>query len=335
MRSPPALLAVLLLGVSLPGAAHTVLAESTVGRQYAGLQLLGDLELRPLETYLSLSYGVARQGGDSPLVSHQLGVGADQTFGSHWLVSGLLTATPPSGADEAFGERFRFRSSASNVSLTAGAAYDSAGFSALEYGFDLSATATRHALGVALEGPARTFAVNDVLGTVRPSAGVLLIVGYDTEVSARAAYTFYGQDPLAAGRLSDEQIAQLERRFADRLVKSQLGAREGRVALQQLSGRLLQADARTGLQTAPVSLTLRAGVAHRLSSTFRLQLNYLFDRYVPTQGHAHVVSTRLTVRQSEKLRFFAAVAVQRDVPEGLPAATSGLGTLGIEVGFGG
>ncbi len=78
---------------------------------------------------------------------------------------------------------------------------------------------------------------------------------------------------------------------------------------------------------------MKPSVTYRFNATVRAQLSYAFTRYVPGQGHGHVLGTRWTFRLGEPLRLWAAVAVQSDVPEDGKPVYTGLATLGAEYTF--
>ncbi|MGQ0507489.1 MAG: hypothetical protein ACT4TC_19470 [Myxococcaceae bacterium] len=104
--------------------------------------------------------------------------------------------------------------------------------------------------------------------------------------------------------------------------------------LEQVDARLLQADAVSGLASAPLLFEIRGQAVHRFSSSLRGQLSYTFTRYVSNEGSAHIVATKWSVRLWKRWRFWAAVAGQYDVlhdSEGATSSFNGLATFGIEL----
>jgi hypothetical protein len=162
----------------------------------------------------------------------------------------------------------------------------------------------------------------------------MLLHAFNTELTVRGSYHFYSADPLTTGRFTEEELAQYETRLTDTTQQTRVSDQNATYLVQTLAGRLLQADAVSGLATAPVRFELRAALAHELGTRWRGQLSYTFAEYVPTQGRGHVLSTKWTFRASDTLRFWAALAAQRDLPlaPSVPT-TEALATLGAEYSF--
>ena len=90
---PWGLILLLALG-PLPARAGTLVAEASASRDFWAWALLGEVELREAETFLTFGYSGARpEPGTSP--SHQLSLGVDHGVSTHWLVSGLVNVGLP------------------------------------------------------------------------------------------------------------------------------------------------------------------------------------------------------------------------------------------------
>lgn len=331
--------------------AGSVSTEVTAGRGYLALNVTGDIELRPDETFLTLCYGMARsppiQSQTSalppvtPRPAHLLCAGVDHALSPHWIGSVLFQLSPTATQRIALTEGNAILTGRSSAGAAVAVAYESAGFSDAEFGVDASVAVTGYRLLRALETPNRRFSAGESLGTLRPSVGALLVLAADTELSLRAGYSLYSKDPLTAGRFTDEQLAGIERLLLLQAWEA------GRLAealrnLELLEGRILQADAVTGFPSAPVWLDLRVSASHRFNRVVRGQLSYAFERYVPTQGYGHVLSTKWSFRVADSFRLWTVLALQRDEPLDHPERrtaedplpeTSGLLTLGAEVSF--
>jgi hypothetical protein len=345
--------------VALPASATSVSSEVSAGKGIFAFNLLGDIELRPDETYLTLSYGLSKaplvesstlEGVPplNPAASHLLSVGADHALSRSWMLTGGASFGVPSvdrivlNPNALPTSQVTLLSSRTSLGLSLGAAYDSAGLSNLEYGFDASVSATGHRLGRGVNLGGRLYGRQEQLGVLRPSAGAMLLVKDDTELSARGSYFLYSADPLTTGRFTEEELLRIEDGFlasAQRLGADLATTTRNMLFLEE---RMVQADAVGGFASAPVWVEARLSVAHRFSRLIKGQLSYTFDRYVPTQGHAHILSTKWTFRTGDHLRFWGALAVQRDEPLDRPAEraegdpspqTYGLATFGLEYSF--
>ncbi len=100
-----------------------------------------------------------------------------------------------------------------------------------------------------------------------------------------------------------------------------------------MATRLSDVNATSGLPSAPAQFEVKPSLTYRFSAKVRGQLSYLFTRYVPGQGHGHVLATRWSFRLGEPFRLWAAVALQADVPESSDPVYTGLATLGAEYTF--
>jgi hypothetical protein len=339
----------LLLAPLSARAAGSVMAEASAGGRQRTWTLLGDVELRKDETFLTLGYTGARLQSDTAL-SHQLSAGVDHALTEHWLLSGLLnvglpktSVTPVAPARPlldlpGLSARTGYHSEGAQLA----AAYDSAGFSDVEYGFDVGLGLTRYGLRreVLTREDGRNqslFHQEDPLFLVRPSVGARLMLFEDWELGLRGGLYLYSGDPLSAGQFTQEELAEVLRRYAN--------TAEGRGALTEffrrrlkelavdLSGRMLGVNALTGFPSAPALFEFKPSVTYHFSARVRGQLSYAFTRYVPGQGSSHVVGTRWTWKPAKAFRLWAALALQSDRPEGEPPVRSGLLTVGTEYTF--
>lgn len=323
----PALLALCVALVTTSAHATGVMTEVTAGRSYWAIGTLGELTLQDDALYLTLGYSGARVDGDRPL-SHQVAAGLDVLLGDHWLAALSLSGSPRSVQPVPLTPDLTFRAEQSSLGAQLQVAFDSAGFSRFEYGFDGGLSLTRWRLGRALETPSGQRARVEALGVLRPSAGAVALLDDHWELSMRGALYLYSQDPLTAGRLTQDELQAIEAR-----VQRQLSMREGPLAqylLQTLGGRLLEADAVSGIAAAPVQAEGRLIAARRFGTRWKGEVSWTLVKYVPTQGLAHVPSVRATFRPTERWRLWAAAAVQVDLPEDKPRSTAGLGTFGVE-----
>lgn len=343
-------LALLLAVGALPARAATVLAEVSANRDFRAWTLLGDVELRPEETFLTLGYSGARpESGTAP--SHQLSLGVDQALGTHWLVSGALslglpkaTLTPLAREAPRLGlPALAARTSYNSQGVLLSAGYDSGGLSDVEYGLDVGLGLTRYPLRRQLvarrsgEEPSVLFARAERLGVARPTLGARLMLGTRWELGLRGGLYLYSDDPLSAGQFTEQEQRALAERYAavgeDRTLARAFLERLYRDLGAAVAGRLSDANAVTGYPSAPVRFDVKPSVTHRFGAAVRGQLAYGFTRYVPGQGHGHVLSTRWTFRLGEDFRLWASVALQADVPEEGDTLQTGLGTLGTEYTF--
>ncbi len=318
--------------------AHSASAEVTAGGGYFGLSLLGELELVKDQTFLTGGYAGARPSPYS-VFAHLLTVGVDHALPSGWLLAANLSGGPPAITPVTLGPELTYKSITSSLGANAVAAYGSGGFGFFEYGFDVGAGVTAHWLARALEGRFGTARRRSVVTVLKPQLGVTAILDLDTELSLRGGYWLYSEDPLKAGELSDAELDRLLAAATALAERRQFTEEQKQAALSHFSDRVGEASAVSGLPAAPLWFEVRFSAAHRFTRRVRGQLGYTFDRYVPTQGHAHVVSTRWTVRFGEALKLSFAAALQIDVlppPDGEQPAkplASGLLTAGAEYAF--
>jgi hypothetical protein len=312
--------------------AHSVSTEASAsGGGYLAWGLVADLEISADVAYLGMAYGVSRADAtDRP--AHTLSLAADVRLANRWtiLVGGNLSPSVTRALP--ITDRIAFRSLTDSVGLQAGLSFDTGGGAAVEWGVDASVSATRFGFRNQILGLARQFQRVDDLYLWRPSLGLTVVIQDATSLSLRGSYGHYTADPLSAGRFTDEELDAL----GDRLLASTetlAGERVAEQIAQRLGGRLMQLDAVSGLPSAPVWFDARLSVAHTFFERWRAELAYAFLRYVPTQGHGHILSTRQTVSLSRTWRLWAAVAGQWDVLEGGGVDSEILGTTGVELSF--
>lgn len=314
--------AIAALTFSAAAGAHSLTSDLTVGNGYLGASLVGDLELRPLETYLVLGYSGVRPGAQTAL-SHQVSAGVDHAFGLHWLASLAGQWSPRSVNRVPLGGQTVLRASNASLGANATLAYQSAGFDFLEYVADVAVGATSYQLVRQFDGVLASRLERETLAVLRPSLGFTALFDLWTELSVRGSYFVYSEDPLIAGRFTEEQLRRAQAFF-----------KPGPGQALLLQQALITADAVSGLQTAPVWFDLRASLSHRFSEALRVQLGWALIRYVPTQGRAHVPSVRAVWSVAEAVDLWGAAALQVDVPESAPRTSSLLVTLGAQVRFG-
>ncbi|WP_404363508.1 hypothetical protein ACIHQR_25620 [Corallococcus coralloides] len=329
-------------------AESSVTLEASGGHGYALWSLLGDVGVGEA-TFLTLGYsGVRPESGTA--ATHQLSVGVDHLAGAHWLLSGAVSLGLAKASDtELIQERPRLdvpgltaRTGYGSQAVQLGAAWDSAGFGTWEYGLDAGVGVSRNPLRrqlLTVSGGAATqrYTQEDILWMARPTLGARLLWKGRWELGLRGAFAFYSEDPLTAGQFTDAETEQLEARLeglaAARGALTVLRRRQLRDLGAAVARRMGEVNATTGFPSAPVRWDVKPSLSWRLSPALRGQLSYAFTRYVPGEGVAHVVATRWTVRPGDAVRLWASVALQRDVPEGLPAQDSALLTLGGEYTF--
>ena len=325
------------------------MAEMSAGGSLRTWSLLGDVELRKDETFLTLGYTGARTESDTAL-SHQLSSGVDHALSEHWLLSGLVNVGLPKTSATALAPArpllglpaLSARTGYSSLGVQLAAAYDSAGFSDLEYGLDLGLGLTRYGLrrqvSTHQDGSQELlFRQEEPLFVARPSLGARLLLLGEWELGLRGGLYLYSGDPLSAGQFTEAELEQVMRRYTSDaegrlLLRNFARRRLGELALD-LSGRMLGVNALTGFPSAPALFDLKPSVTWRISSAVRGQLSYAFTGYVPGQGYTHVVGTRWTVRLAESFRMWASLSLQSDHLEGEPPLHSGLATLGSELTF--
>lgn len=322
--------------------------EASAGHGDALWSLLADVGVGEA-TYLTLGYTGARPESGTA-ATHQLSVGVDHLAGDHWLLSGAVGLGLAKGSDTELTPEYprldipglTARTGYGSQSLQLGAAWDSAGFATWEYGLDAGLGVSRYPLRrqlLTISGDTRSvrYAQEDILWAARPTLGGRLIWDARWELGLRGGFSFYSEDPLTAGQFTDAETATLEAQLESKVATRKLLARLRRRQLRDLgtavTRRLEEVNAGTGFPSAPARFDVKPSLTWRLSPALRGQLSYAFTRYVPTQGVAHVVATRWTVRLGEAVRMWASVALQRDVPEDGPAESSGLLTLGGEYTF--
>jgi hypothetical protein len=325
------------------------MAEASAGGGLRTWTLLGDLELRRDETFLTLGYTGARTRSDTAL-SHQISAGVDHALSEHWLLSGLVSVgLPKTSITPLAPERplldlpaLFARTGYGSLGVQLAAAYDSAGFSDVEYGLDVGLGLTHYGLRREIltrrEGHTEAlFRQEDPLFLARPSLGARLILLDTWELGLRGGLYLYSGDPLSAGQFTPAESEEVLRRYAStvegRNSVRDYARRRIRELAVDLAGRLLGANALTGFPSAPALFDLKPSVTYRFSSRVRGQISYAFTRYVPGQGYAHVLGTRWTWRPADAFRLWASLSLQSDHPEGEEPLLSGLVTLGTEYTF--
>ncbi|MCY1021914.1 hypothetical protein [Pyxidicoccus sp. MSG2] len=332
----------------------TATLEVSAGRDYRAWSLLGDMALYKETTFLTLGYTAARpESGTS--ATHQLSLGVDHVLGEHWLVAATASVGLPKSTLTALApERPRLnlpsvdaRTGYSSQALLLSAAYDSAGFSDVEYGLDAGLSLTRYPLSREIVVPTRNgttlrYAREDLLWVARPSVGGRLMLGTHWEVGLRAGLTLYSEDPLTAGQFTEAETVELTRRFENALEARRallgLSTRINRDLGSGVAQRVSDLNATTGIPTAPSLFDLKPSVTWRPGRAVRGQLSYAFTRYVSGEGLSHVLATRWTVRLGEMARVWASVALQQDRLEAVEGGEasrvrSGLFTVGGEYTF--
>jgi hypothetical protein len=335
---------------ALPAQAATLIAELSASQQARAWTLLGDVELRENATFLTFGYsGMRPEPGTA--ASHQLSLGIDQALSDHWLFSGAVlfglpkaTLTPLAREIPRLGlPALAARTAYGSQGLALSAGYDSGGLSDVEYGLDMGLGLTRYPMRRSLitrrtgEEPRVVYQRQELLGVLRPSLGARLMLGAHWELGLRGGLYLYSEDPLSTGQFSPEEQQALAARYAqvgeDRPLEREFVERLYRDLGTTVAGRLAEANAVTGLPSAPVQFDVKPSVTWRINEIVRGQLSYTFARYVTGQGVGHVLATRWTFRLGEPLRLWASVALQVDVlPEDTPLRT-GLGSLGAEYSF--
>jgi hypothetical protein len=329
-----------LLGVLCARAAlaHSASADVTVGKGYFGLNAFGELELVADQTFLTLGYSGARPSPYSAF-AHLVNAGVEHSAGDHLLLSATLSGGPPAATPVELSPELTYRSITSSLGAMAGAAYGSGGFDFFEYSIDATAGVTAHWLARELDGRFGKVRRRTEVTVFKPSVGVTAILDMDTELTLRGSYWLYSEDPVQPGSHTDVVLDRLIAPAPARAERLRFTEEQVQAALSLFSDRLGQASAVSGLPAAPLWFELKLSAAHRFGRSLRGQLGYAFDRYVPGQGSAHLLSTRWTVRVGERLKLSAALALQLDLlppdAEGQPRppAPSGLFTVGAEYTF--
>jgi hypothetical protein len=335
---------VLALVGALPAGAVSLVTEVTAARPFTGLSLLAEFEVVKDRTFVSACFGSTRSapldtGSGAPIDiprSNQLCLGADHGLNDHWRISGMVSLSPKVKSHIELlpdPSPFYFRAETSSAGLSAGIAYDTGPFVDVEWGVDFSVSATGYTLAHEWVNADGTKRFATPLGAIRPSAGVLWILG-DTELSLRGSYTFYLGDPLTAGRVTSDEISAMAQYYQRSLAaREYYDLNQQQATFLEGANRLMQTDAISGLSSAPVWFGIRPSVQHRFAPWFSGQLSYAYDRYVPTQGDTHVLSVKGTATFSEMWRGWAALSAQVDRPVRLPPVTYGILTVGAEVTF--
>lgn len=339
-RAVSSVIATLAVLIGSPARAIDVLAEVTTGKGGIATSLLLDVPLVEGRTHATLCYGLFRaRGVFAPM--HQACAGLDHAINDRWMVSAVLSATPPVVDSTELPDILRYTTANASLGASFAVGWQSGGFSDVEWALDAT-------MGVTAFSVRETWSLRDASGTLRslsnreglvalrPGLGAAVQLGDRWELSLRGSYSIYSRDPLTVGRLGEEDLLRLAG-SAERLQLSE-GVRRllaERVAegLGSTEAGLILGDARSGLLLAPLHFELRPGIAYRLNRAIRAELFYNHQRYVPTQGLTHVLSTRWTVRANDALRLWAAAAVQVDRPDGASASRSLLFTAGGNLNF--
>ena len=345
---PVVLLAV--LGPWPAAASVSLLLEATGARQFTAISLMGELELVRDRTFLTACFSSSRSApleitgapGTDPLTisiprSNQACLGLDHGLTDHWRVSAMASLSPKVTSQVLVLDRptLVFRSENGSAGGFLGISYDTANpLDDVQWGADLGLAVNAYSLSHSWITAFRTRRFPSMLGSLRPGAGVVVLVG-DTQWQLRGSYTFYSQDPLRAGAVSEDELLAVDavvQRFVDASQYYGLNAEYGSF-LQQTTKRLMAADALSGLSTAPIWFELHPSVEQRFSRWLKGQVGYTYDRYVPGAGQAHVASTKWTVTFSGNVQSWVAAAAQLDVPGSVPPKLYGILTLGVEVSF--
>jgi hypothetical protein len=351
-RGPASLRGLFLLGVlaALPARAGSVLAEVSASPEAWAWSLLGDVEVRQEETFLTLGYNGTLAGEDAA-PSHQLSLGVDHALGVHWLVSGalsvglsqdttalLLRERPRRGLPS-----LEARTSYGSQGLQLSAGYDPGELAEVPYGLDMGLGLTRYPLGRELtaqqgqQAATVLFSREEPLWVARPSLGLRWKPRARWELGLRGGLYLYSDDPLSAGQFTGEERQLLAARYAEAAEDRRLEGVFRRRLYRQLgigvARRVADVNTVAGFPLAPVRFDLKPSVTRRFGGAVRGQLSYGFTRYVPGQGVSHLLGTRWTVSLGQDFRVWGAVALQVDVPGEDAAARSGLFTLGTDAGF--
>lgn len=322
-----------------------VSVDANAGKGLYSLLSIAELELGP-SLNLNGGYGVTRLAELSadpanglpafqPAPIHQLLLGADWGFSRRWVLSALAQVELPSSNTVPISDGGLVRSLSLETSRRSEGgllilAYDRGGWSSFEPGGDLSLSVAHSGFNTRFNARTQSVDQADALWIFRPAFSLRGTVRLDTNFTFRVTPTFYSVDPLQAGRFSDAEIARIEA-----AASRPLGSSLRRVAarLDRIEARLLQADAVSGLSSAPLRLELRPQVSHRFARWLRGQLAYGYLLYVSGQGRAHVISTRWTFSPGARFRIWATAALQLETPQGLPTTPYGVFGLGGEVSF--
>ncbi|MDQ3262329.1 MAG: hypothetical protein M3Y59_01515 [Myxococcota bacterium] len=330
---------VLAVLVAPSASANEYVIELSRGRSLLAVSALAGFELPDPATHLSLCYGLSSSGGGLPAV-HQLCAGVDRVWGDHWMGSAIVSFSPRTRYQVQITDGFRFTSENSSLGASLALAYHSGGWSEVEFELDgtlgLSSYSAPHTWTLRTDsGEERSREVRSGLVAVQPGLGGVLFLGDRLELSLRGSYFLYSGDPLSLGRISDEEISavvgRIDRYYDTTLARTELSRQLAESFANTAGGRLLQADAVSGMAIAPLQFQLRPGVAYRFNRILRAQLGYAFEKYVPGEGVTHVLSTRWTVRATELLRCWASAALQLDRPQDAPGNQALLVSVGAEL----
>ncbi len=335
-----------LLGLAPPARASSAMTELSAGGDVFTWTLMGDVELRRDETFLTLGYTGARLGSDADL-SHLLSAGVDQALSEHWLLSGVLTVGLPRVSSTVLVPERPLRNLPALVARTGNlsqgvllsAMYDSAGFSNVEYGVDVGLGLTRYALDRQVvardrQGVEVITQRKDPLWVTRASVGGRLLLFDRWELGLRGGLWLYSGDPLRAGQFTPEEVRAAGEHYLSEVSDRDLLLNYERLLPDLgaiLGGRMM--DAATGFPSAPTLFDLKPSVTYRVSEVVRGQLSYGYIHYVPGQGYAHVLATRWTFRAGDSWRFWGTLSLQSDHLEGEEPWRSGLLSVGSEYSF--
>lgn len=313
----------LLVPVSASAFDGSVSLELSAGNRTLSASLIGDWGVVPQKLYLVGTYGVVRQAPDPTVSSgatHLVGLGVDWAPSVHWMASANASFSPKATDTLTLSEQVFGTSTRRSAQGLLAAAWQSAGFGAVEWSVDASALAAWHELQTAAQVGDQRFDKTTTLFVGRPSAGLTFTFFTDTELSVRGSSSIYSQDPTVAGGFQRQfeicEIAQAVRDF----------------------------NSIATLSSAPPWFDAKASVLRRFGTRVTGRLGYAFTRYVHGIGNAHAVSTRWSWKPAGWVRLWAGVTVQYDwlSPQQRPdpshdcASTqtsflSGYGTLGAEL----
>lgn len=304
------LLVALVLATPLSASAFdgSISLELSGGNRTLSANLIGDWGIVPDTLYLVATYGVIRQARDPDYQStptHLFGLGLDWLPTSHLMSSLNLTFSPKATDTATVTENIGLTSTRRSVQGLLAAGYQSAGLSDVEWGVDANTSGAWYELDTHARAGPLIFDRKTNLFVVRPSAGAMLSFVGRTDVSLRASYTWYSEDPTTAGGATNPRLAEL--------------------------GIVQALNQTASYSSAPQLFDVRVAVLHRFGSRVTGRLGYTFMRYVQGIGDAHQVSTRWAVKVSGWARLWAGVAVQYDRLRDDPSFVSGYGTLGAEL----
>ncbi len=333
----------------------TFTVELTGGRQL-GASGFVDYGILPEVLFLNAGYSLLKTPAlpateTSPALptapTHVFFAGADWSIGRHLTLSALLSGSPratdtvvlnPSAPALLKVSIATFRSSFGGSLM---AAWNSAGMSKVEWVLDAGGSVTANRIGRDLHlGLQTNREVEDPLVSARALLGLTLTFLDSTDVSLRGGLTAYSSDPLQAGKFDPgqrEAIAKVVTANAGRFTTDVEALAR---AAGQFSSQLGRVDALSGYASAPVWVEAKVLLVHRFGARWSAQLGWTFDRYVPTAGHANILSSKVAVKLGGAWRLWAGGAIQFDEPLDQPSqrtasdpqpSISGLATLGAEL----